>query len=496
MRRSIRLIRLAGPLLLLVAGCALNPVTGRPEMVLVSQAKERELGEAEAKRVAETIGLVDDAALTAYVGSVGERLARFSPLDVPYTFQVVDMEEPNAFALPGGYVYVSRGILALMNTEDELAGVLGHEVGHVAARHAVRRVSQAAPLAVVTGVTAAVTGIVSPTLGGLVGGVGNAANALILAPYSREQEREADRIGQDLAAQAGWDPAGLSRSLQALERDEALEGEGERAMSFFATHPPLPRRVAETEEHAKTLQRGPAAPIAGTRTEFLYRLDGLPIGPRPADGVFQGEMFLHPDLDFHLRFPTGWKTVNARTLVGASAPDGRAVVGLEVAGSGNDPATAMRALEQEAKVDLASHAERLTIGDLPAMHATARARTRDGVVVLDLTWIALGGRIYRITGATPVAGAEALRPVFRDTAASLGPLTATERASIRETRLRLVQARAGESLEALLTRAHGKWSAEMAAVANGLDATTPLQEGQLIKVPVERPYRPKIDAPS
>jgi len=491
MRRSVRLVHLAGPLLVLVTGCALNPVSGHPEVVLVSQEKERELGEAEAKRVAETIGLFDDGALTTYVRSVGERLARFSPLQVPYTFQVVDMEEPNAFALPGGYVYVSRGILALMNTEDELAGVLGHEIGHVAARHAVRRVSQAARLAVVTGVTAAVTGIVSPTLGGLVGGVGSAANALILAPYSREQEREADRIGQDLAAQAGYDPAGLSRSLLALERWTALEGEGERAMSFFATHPPLPSRVADTEAYAKTLQRGPAALIAGTRTEFLYRLDGLPIGPLPSDGVFQGETFLQPDLGFHLRFPTGWKTVNARTLVGASAPDGRAVVGLEVAGSGNDPATAMRSLEQEAKVDLASSAERLTIGDLPAMHATARARTRDGVVALDLTWIALAERIYRITGATPVGSADALRPVFRDTAASFGPLTAAERSSIRETRLRLVQARGGESLAALLTRTNGKWSAEMAAVANGLDAATPLEQGMLIKVPVERPYRSK-----
>src|SRR5262249_61772173 len=129
-----------------------------------------------------------------------------------------------------------RGIRALMNTADEVAGVLGHEVAHVAARHAVRRVSQAAPLAVVTGVTAAVTGIVSPTLGGLVGGIGNAANALVLAPYSREQEREADRIGQDLAAQAGWGPAGVSRSLEALGPDEAPEGGGGRAMALLAAH--------------------------------------------------------------------------------------------------------------------------------------------------------------------------------------------------------------------------------------------------------------------
>src|SRR5262249_62282860 len=135
---------------------------------------------------------------------------------------------------------------------------------------------------------------------------------------------------------AGDAAGGGGAPLLALERWTAVGGEGGGAMSFFAPHPPLPSRVADTEAYAKTLQRGPAALIAGTRTEFLYRLDGLPIGPLPSDGVFQGETFLQPDLGFHLRFPTGWKTVNARTLVGASAPDGRAAVGLEVAGSGAD----------------------------------------------------------------------------------------------------------------------------------------------------------------
>src|SRR6185369_12916072 len=202
---------LAGALLLVIGGgCAVNPVSGRPEVTLVSEAKEQELGDAEAKNVAATMGLVDDPRLTGYVRAIGDRLAKFSPrTDVAYTFYIVDMPEPNAFALPGGYVYVSRGLLALTNSEDELAGVLGHEIAHVAARHAVRRVTRAAPLAIVTGLGAALTGIVSPTLGDLVGGVGGFAGALVLAPYSRGQENEADRLGQEFSAAAGWDPAGL-----------------------------------------------------------------------------------------------------------------------------------------------------------------------------------------------------------------------------------------------------------------------------------------------
>src|SRR5947208_1813715 len=296
------------------------------------------------------------------------------------------MEEPNAFALPGGPVYVSRALLVLTNSEDELAGVLGHEIGHVAARHAVRRVTRAAPLAVVTGLGAAVTSIVSPMLGDLVGGIGGVAGASVLARYSREQEPEADRIGQELAAAAGWDPAGLSRSLRTLERDDTLHHGEERPNSFFATHPPLPDRVADTEARAATLARTAAAPVAGPGG-MLRRLDGLPVGPRASNGVFDGETFLHPDLDFRVRFPAGWKTANERTVVGASAPDGRAVVGLELVGKGSDPEAALRAFQEEAKIDLAPGAERLMVGGLPAIHATTTARTSDGRVALDPTWI-------------------------------------------------------------------------------------------------------------
>src|SRR5207247_286411 len=245
-------------------------------------------------RVAQTMRMVADPDVAGDVRGVGEQLARVSPRQgVPYTCQVVDMKEPNAFALPGGPVYVSRGLLVLMNSEDEFAGVLAHEVGHVAARHAVQRVSRAAPLAVLTGVGAAVTGIVSPTLGDLVGGVGGFAGAFVLAPYRRGQ--------------------------------------------------------------------GPDA--------FLRRLDGLPVGARPRDGLFDGQTFVHPDLDFRLRFPDGWKTANERTIVGASAPDRRGVVALELVGDGDDPAAALRAFEEKAHIDLATHAERLSVGGLPAVHA-------------------------------------------------------------------------------------------------------------------------------
>jgi predicted Zn-dependent protease len=383
---------------------------------------------------------------------------------------------------------VSRGLLALLDSEDELAGVLGHEIGHVAARHAVRRVTRGTPLAVVTGIGAAVTGIVSPALGAVVGGIGDVANAAILAPYSRDQEREADRIGQEIAARAGWDPAGLSRALDTLAREEALAG-NRGGRSFLSTHPALPERVTETETHAAALVRGTGAPIAAGRDGFLRRLDGLVVGPGAANGVFDGPTFRHPDLDFQVRFPSGWKTANERDVVGAGAPDGRAVAGLELVGQGSDPVAAAQAFARELKVDLGAP-ERFTVGGLPAAHSTAAVRTRDGRVDLDLTWIAHAGRIFQLTGATPAGGAEAARPLFRETAASFRPLTAAERAGIREARVRLVAARAGDSLATLVARTPGPWSPDMTAVANGLEAGAPVRAGTLVKLAVDEPYAP------
>jgi len=475
---------------LALSGCARNPVTGRPQVTLVSEAKERELSEEEARRVAETMGLYDDPALAAYVRAVGERLARVSPRQgLPYDFQVVDMKEPNAFALPAGQVYVSRGLVALLNSEDELAGVLGHEVGHVAARHSAQRATRAAPIGILTGLGAGVTGIISPTLGDLVGGIGGFAGALVLAPYSRGQEREADEVGQDLTAKAGWDPAGLPASLRTLEREDALHPGEKRPASFFSTHPPLPDRVVDTEERAARLMRTTAAPIAGSRAAFLRKLDGLVVGPRARDGVFDGQTFRQPDLDFHVQFPAGWKTVNERSIVGAGAPDGRAVIGLEVAGDGNDPEAALRDFERKTKLDLASP-ERLTINGLPARHATATARTRGGRVALDLTWIAHAGHVYRFTGVAEPDAMAASAPLFRATTGSFRPLASAERAAIRETRLRIVSARRGDTLADVLARAHSSWNVATAAVANGLDGNSPLEAGQPLKVAVSERYTP------
>jgi predicted Zn-dependent protease len=455
----------------------------------VSADRERELGREEAQRIEQETGLLDDPVLVSYVQAVGQRLAVQSPRrDVEYRFQVMDSAEPNAFALPGGYVYVTRGLLVLVNSEDELAGVIAHEIGHVAARHSVQQISRAAPLAVMTGLGAVVTGIVSPSLGRAVGGAGTTASEVILAPYNRDQEREADRVGQDIMAAAGWDPAGLSTFLHTLGRGEELSADGRRRPSLLDSHPSTPERVATTAARARELPAAPRPPTSADRVQFLHRLDGLVVGRRASEGVFEGSRFLHPDLNVGVSFPDRWSTENSREQVGAVAPDQQAFIALEVVAQGDDPLAGARAFQVASKTPVVAAAETLKVAGLPAARASLRGRTDKTEVVALLAWIAHGGRVYQLAGVTPLGRSAGFEVVFDRVVQSFRPLSAVERAGIREDRLRLVEARGGETVSELATRTGTVWTAAMVAVANELTPGARLLPGQLVKVALSERY--------
>jgi predicted Zn-dependent protease len=479
-------------MVLITAGCAQNPASGRPEVTLVSAEKERKIGAEMASKVEKSVGLVEDPEILAYVRAVGSRLATHSPRrDVEYIFHVVNMAEPNAFALPGGYIYVSRGLLALVNSEDELAGVIAHEVAHVAARHAVQRVNvqaATAPMRIASGITGLAILIVAPRLGAMVAGVGQVASGLVLAPYSRDQEREADRIGQELAASTGWEPDGLTSFLDTLGREEALRVEGPRRNSFFATHPSTPDRVIRTAQHAARLTPVSAIPIATDRADLLARLDGLLVGTSASEGVLHEGQFLQPDLDFTVQLPPKWSAQNTRTVVGAQAANEDALVLLHVAGKGEDPLEIVRALDQKLKASLLENAKRTEINGLRAVRSVSAVRGSKGVIGLDLTWITHRGLIYQITGMSPIDQFDGYQRIFSETAGSFRPLTTAERSQIREARLRIVRGRSGETLVLLTERTDSAWTPGEVAVANGIESDVRLQDGDLIKVPMLEPY--------
>ncbi len=474
-----------------LCACAINPVTGERELILMSPQQEAAQGAQAAPQVAEQMGLVTDPALNAYVSAIGNRLATVSPRqDVQYRFFVVDMPEANAFALPGGYIYVSRGLLELCNSEEELANVIGHEIGHVAARHSAQRQTRATGI----GLLSVLGQVLAGAYGGegaaqTVGQIGQIAGAGLIASYGRDQEREADRVGQGMAAQTGWDPAGMTRFLNTLERDTTLQHGSTRAPSFLDSHPATPERVANTAELARSLPRAAASPIAVSRADFLARLQGVMLGPNPEEGVIDGSSFLHAGLDFQMRFPSEWKVQNGKSAVGAIKPDGSARIVLEGQGRGSDAAAAASAFLGQQPVQVADQGAR-RIGALRAYRVVGSANSQGGTVGLDLTWIAHRGSIFRITGATSAANLQSYIPLFDRSARSFRPLTQAELNSFREHRLSVATARSGETIAALSQRTGNTWSVEKTAIANNLTIHDRLRAGQRLKISVARAYRP------
>ena len=499
-QRSFRSSGFARPLCGLVlvlasaaVGCVTNPVTRKTDVVFVSEEDEVRLGNEAAAQVAEEIGIVSAPRLAATVAQVGRRVAAAAPeRSHGYEFEVVDLVEPNAFALPGGHVYVSRGLLAIANDEDELANVLAHEVIHVAARHHAQRQARATAVGLLTLPGLLVGGAIGGPLGKAVSAPFAVAGVGAIARYNRAQELEADDYGQRISAEAGYDPGALASFLATLERENRLGIEDAREPSWFDSHPSTPRRASEAAQRARTLTVVGTGP-AGDRDAFVRRLDGLLVGDDPAGGVFDGRRFLHPDLDFTVVFPEGWKTANTRRAVGAFDTHGNAQVVLQYQEKSNDAREAANGFLAETAKHVRLDVARMDAIDLngrPAVHALVVARARRGDVTLDLTWVVHGGSVYLVSGTVRSGYSDVHRATFAAVARSFVPLSSAQRASIRETRLRLRTARAGESLADFGRRTGSAWGAEETAVANGISGSVTLRDGQLLKVAIPQPYRP------
>lgn len=439
--------------------------------VLATEWDDRRAGEEAEKEAIAELGPLRDEALQRYVKAVGARVAAQAPRSAfDYRFQAVDPWTPNAFALPGGAIFVSRGLLALSNSEDELANVLAHEVIHVAMRHAAAQqlVARATPFAF---------------------GWWGAAQ---IASYARDQEREADDAGQRLAARAGYDPAAMASLLRGLEQEERLQLGASRLPSFLQHHPANTERMAAAFARGEEL-RGLRQPgVAADREEHLRRLEGLVVDANPAEGVFQDSRFLHPDLGFALSFPEGWRLVNTARMVAAFSPQRHARFALESAGPGDDPRVAAGAFLAGEALALGVQiltAESLVIAGRPAYEVRGQLWTPQGPMAGQLTWIAHEGLIYRLSATAPASLAGRYFGRARAMTRSFRPLGADERAGIEVQRLRLARVLPGEDLAALARRTGNDWDPARTAVLNGLLPGAPLEAGRLLKIVVSEPYR-------
>ncbi len=305
-----------------MAGCAVNPATGNPEMVMMSENDELSLGRELNKRVLAQIPAYEDKALQDYVQMVGDKVAATSHRsDLFYRFTVLDRPEINAFALPGGYIYIFRGLLAYLNSEAELAAVLGHEIAHVTARHAVRQHRNQ----LLTQILATAVAIEA---GGQVADLSQLLGAAILHGYGRGLELEADGFGAEYMAASGYDHEAMLKVVAVLKHQEEYEKEKAKAEGrdpnvyhgVFSTHPENDDRLQTVVRAAAKLGKGKDARIG--QEEYFKRIDGLTFGFGRKDGIQRGENFYHEDLDFSFTLPEGWRLQNEPSRLVLYAKEG------------------------------------------------------------------------------------------------------------------------------------------------------------------------------
>jgi predicted Zn-dependent protease len=298
-----------------LAGCARNPVTGGADVTMTTEKGEIEQGRKAHEQVIRFYGVYEDQGLQDYVNEIGQNLARLSHRpDLEWHFTVVDAEDINAFALPGGYIYITRGIMAYLNSEAELAAVLGHEIGHVTARHSVRQQSQN----LLTGILATTAAIFTGSQA--VAELANIGGAALLRGYGREMELEADRLGAEYIGKAGYEPKAIIDVVGVLKNQEVFEinrarEEGREPRVYhgvFSTHPSADTRLQQAVEVAAS---GIAKNVQGRtgREEYLKKIEGMPFGTSRAQGIVRDNRFYHADLGVTLAFPTGWVVANQRS---------------------------------------------------------------------------------------------------------------------------------------------------------------------------------------
>jgi predicted Zn-dependent protease len=387
---------------LTVAACATNPATGKKEFSLMSEAQEIELGKSMDGEVRREMGVYDDPELQRYVEDIGLRLARSSQRpNLPWHFAVVDEPAINAFALPGGFIYITRGILPYLHNEAQLAGVLGHEIGHVTARHSAQQYTKATT----AGIGVTLLSIFVPEARPFQNLTETALGVMFLK-YGRDDELEADRLGVDYTAQTGWNPAGVGGMLRTLARLEEADGSRRGVPNWLSTHPAPADRVEQVQQYIAKASVRPVG-TAGTsgradEAEFLRHVDGIVYGDSPSEGVVRGNAFLHPDLRLAIEFPRGWEIQNTKSQVVAKAPEQNEFMVLQLV---PNPAGS---IEQVARGSMANagfqqvNGERANLNGLDAYVGTYQGQMQGlGAVVTVAAHVVHDRNVYLFAGLAP-----------------------------------------------------------------------------------------------
>lgn len=471
-----------GPMLLLLTflcGCALNPVTGRSELMLLSEQDERRMGVQTRQSVIEEYGVYDDAALHGYVNGIAQPLARVSHRPaLDWQFQVMDSPVVNAFAAPGGYVFITRGLLAAVNDEAELAGVLAHEIGHVTARHSARNYSQSLLAGLGLQLGTALTGSYGQVLGPLL----EAGTGLLFLKYSRDDEREADALGVEYAARAGYDTNRMADFFTTLQRQAVLAGEPSSGLpEWFSTHPShVDREAAVRALTTQWRSRLPGQSYRANREDFLARIDGLVYGEDPRQGFREGDWFYLPRHQVQFRIPAQWAFQREGSQARMTHPQKSGVILFGIQ-KGTVEQVA-RAFVSSMKASVQQTNER-TINGMPAREQVSVVTDGQQRAKLVSHFFQRGGEVFMFHGLTGENAFPGMAAVLGQPAASFAPLTDRAKLNRRPQRIAVKPVSKPSTLEAAL-QGHavdrGLWP--RIAWMNEMQLSDRLQPGQRIKI--------------
>lgn len=463
---------------LAVSACTTNPATGQKEFTpFMNQSDEIRLGMQEHPKLLQQFGgAYSDPKVSGYVAEVGARLAVESELpDLKFTFTTLDSKVINAFALPGGYVYMSRGLLAYMNDEAELASVLGHEIGHVTARHSANRYNKSM-MAQVLGV-----GVGIATGSGELANLVNQSSQLYLLSYSRGQELQADELGVRYMSRVGYDPFGAPRMLETLgeasDLDAKVAGRSNtnQTPAWARTHPLTSERVTVALREAREAASQVPEKLR-RRDELLNAIDGLRVDDDPAQGIIDGQSFKHGPLGFTFTVPEGFAMENSASAVRAAGPGNAMILFTGGRASSNDMAqqaqSVWRGLTWGEAPDLAN-VQRVTINGMPA--ATGNARITSDGNTLDLRVVSINygnSSAYSFIFIAPPNSMSQLNQAFQRTTYSFTKLSSQERAAIKGRVLKVVTVQPGDTAKSLSNyMAYDDFKLDRFLVLNGLEET-------------------------
>ncbi|MDZ7833862.1 MAG: M48 family metalloprotease [Desulfobacterales bacterium] len=490
-----RFLKLSVLLLVLLgmAGCVsgYNPVTGESRFYGYSWEKERAIGSKTDKEITAQFGVYPDKSLQNYIQNVSQAVLQESDLrspeapakfrKTPFTFRVLDSPVVNAFALPGGYIYVTRGLLAHLQNEAQLAVVLGHEIAHVAARHASRRAFQArlGQIGLLAGSIIGSQVLDSPELTRHALNLSDTAMHFLFLKYSRDDERQADRLGIKYAAKAGYQAGEASGFFQTLDR--LSEQRGQPLPSWQSTHPDpgqreenVPELVANLSSTIEMTKLGPEA--------YLSHIDKLVVGEDPREGYVAHGVFYHPEMRFKFSIPADWTVQNQKTMVALGSPQGDAAITFQLA-QADTARQAARQFSSSQGIQV-KDAEPTVVNGHQAYAITAVAKTQQGVVGLRQYFIEHKDQVFAFAGFTMLPNYEHMRAAFEQTLRSFATLSDPKKINVSPLRLNIITVDHTAEFRTFIASPPGDMSAEDIALLNQTKLGATVEAGRKLKIPV------------